>query len=200
LAAATGVVLLFAGVGYVLANGNTSPASRPAPVGMPSKPTPLRAATQKGSIAASVGTRQLSYTRNGETFTYAAMTTKANFTSHNLAGKVRALAAPSLKVSSTPLPTTVPTTVPSASGGSKPTYYDERIGGFKISQLGGCLSRIAIGQQVVLAVLAHYQHVPAAIVVLRPTGDSALLNVIVAGFACSASDSDIITQTTIPSA
>jgi hypothetical protein len=74
-----------------------------------------------------------------------------------------------------------------------------KIGGMTVSQLGGCLSRVTSGRPVVIVLVARYEDQSATIIVLSSrSGDSALLDVMVVGLACSASDANIITQATIP--
>jgi hypothetical protein len=192
LAGATGAALLVAGVSYVLVGADNSPA----PVAA-SRPTAERSynagiVAPFGSAEPSFGPRQLSYTRHGKSYTYTALALNENVTLTDLAVKVRAhLPAAETKLRSTPMPAT-------NAGPVKDVQNRDEIGGITISQLGGCLSRIAAGRQVLLAMVARYQSSPATIVVLRPTGDGAFLDVIVVGLACSASDADIITHTVTP--
>ncbi len=199
LAAATGAVLLLGGVGYVIASRVTPPA-KVASRAAAAAPTPIHArpvpAFSNSSL--SVGTRQLSYARHGKTFTYTAAASNENFTSANLAGNIRARLTTYAK--------NVPTTMPAAGSGTSPVpsptgiHKGGDIGGIAISRLGGCMSRVATGRQVLLAVVARYEGVPATIIVLEPlSGSSRLLDVIVVGVACSASDADVITQTTMSS-
>lgn len=194
LAAATGAVLLLAGVGYVLASRITPPArvtshaAAPLPSHIGSRPAFM------GRTSLSAGSRQLSYTRDGKSVTYEAAALTENFTPADLAGKIRARMVTYAKV--------VPTTLPGATASPAPAVGGQsgNIGGIAISRLGGCLSRIAAGRQVLVAIVARYQGAPATIVVLEPlSGSSGFYNVIVVGPACSASDAHIVARTTVPS-
>lgn len=197
LAGATGAALLVAGFSYALVSADNSPA----PVAGASRPTAARSshfgvAAPLRNAGLSVGPRQLSYTRHGKSYTYTALALNENFMLTNLGASVRTHLRADY-ANSRPTTAPAPTSPPPTTGGpAKDTKSsDEKIGGITISQLGGCLSRIAAGRQVLLAMVARYQSTPATIVVLRPTGGGAFLDVIVVGLGCSAADADIITHT-----
>lgn len=195
--AATAAVLLLGGVGYALANRNVPPAQVTGPrAAVPARPRPGRSEAPFSSATGLAGNaKQFSYPlSSGKSVTYTAETSHDDYTPANLAKKIHLeLTALDMKASSTTMPGTTPSQVPvSQARGAK-------IGGIAVSQLGECLSKIASGHSVVVVVVARYENEPAVIVVLSPrSASSASYNVIVAGIACAASNSDIITQETIP--
>jgi hypothetical protein len=195
LAAAMGAVLLLGGVGYVIASRITPHAVRSGSATAPSRLDHTASMPPLRQGAASSGTTRLNYPQNGISVVYAAMVSKENFTPANLVRKIRL----HLKTVDMTGIRSAPA-VPSPTAGPLGTAQLGKFGGIAISQLSACLSKIASGRHVVLAVVARYQGKPATIIVLRPqSGGSSFFDVIVVGTACSASDEHVIAQTTVPS-
>jgi hypothetical protein len=193
--AAVGAVLVLGSVGYVLATGARTSQSQPTAA----NPHPGPVAGTKfphppGSLRSSgvyVGLRPLSYRRNGQTTSVTGLTSTENFTPSNLAHEVRVQVANSEKMLAEPNATN------GTQSGAAQT--DNSFGGTTIPRLEACLSRIAAGRQVVLADVARYLGKPATIIVLRPlSADSAVFDIVVVALTCSASNSHIITQATVP--
>src|SRR5262249_4905242 len=139
-----------------------------------------------------VGLRPLSYRRNGQTASTTAFTSTENFTPSNLAHEVR------VQVTNSDRMLTEPSATNGSQGGAG-DQTDNRFGGATSPGLEACLSRIAAGRQVVLADVARYLGKPATIIVFRPlSAGSAIFDVVVVALTCSASDSHIITQATVP--
>ena len=81
--------------------------------------------------------------------------------------------------------------------GSEPAKLT--VGGVSLSELEGCLNRVAAGRKVMLADVARYLGNPATIIILRSLTAADVFDVTIVGLACSASDSDVISRATVPS-
>jgi hypothetical protein len=80
-----------------------------------------------------------------------------------------------------------------AEGGRSATF-----GHMAVSDLAGCVNRVAAGDLVLLVDVAHYQGAPATVIVTRgPAGGPEQIWVV--GPGCSASQSDVLDHTTLSS-
>ena len=187
--AATGAVIVIAGAGFLLANGqsaqqkssNTSsgaghvaaPAARPtaAPSGQPAAAAPAPA--------------EVHYQLDGKSETATALATHTDFTRTSLDAQV----TKRVKSSSS-----FATMAPEGSANSSVS-----LPGISVLDLGKCLTRISAGRKVLLADVAQYVGKPAIIIVLRPLSAVGVFDVSVVGLACSATKSDVITTAKVPS-
>jgi len=189
--AATGVLVLLAGGGFLLASAHHG--SGTATSGPIAAPGPRKGAVSHGFHSANVSaTDEVRYKYKGTYLDANAIQSRADYTASDLASGVRA------EVASTPaISPAMP--VPQATGGTNggPTSSPlVRIGGVSADQLTGCLSNVASGREVVLADVAHYLGKPAVIIVLKPV--TGAFGVIVVGLACTATDADAITRLNVP--
>ena len=189
--AATAAVVIIAGAGFLLANGQSRPngaASSNGGHAAPAARTPLRSANAVANAALRHRV-SVHYQLKGKTATTTAYISRANFLRRTLARDVRkdvrqsasiGLASGQRYVSPAP---------------SQPTAAPP---GFSIAQMASCLSRINSGRTVLLVAVARFLGKPARIIVLRPTVSTSLLDIAIVGPACSASSLDVIFRTTIP--
>jgi hypothetical protein len=70
--------------------------------------------------------------------------------------------------------------------------------GIPVSALQGCVMRISAGRRVQLVDVASYQGRPATVIVVAAAGGTGGSQVFVVGPGCSGSDSDLITQASLP--
>jgi hypothetical protein len=128
----------------------------------------------------------VNYRLNGKVVTTSAIASHTNFTKASLASQVRKdVASLSTSFSS------------AQASGAEPTY--STIGGVSLARLEGCLNRVAGGRKVLLTNVARYLGNPATIIILRSLTAADVFDVTIVGLSCSASDSDVITRTTVPS-
>jgi hypothetical protein len=73
-----------------------------------------------------------------------------------------------------------------------------RIGGVSVSELAGCLYRVAAGRKVLLANVARYLGSPATIIVLQSLTAADVFDVAIVGLSCSSSNPDVISTATVP--
>jgi hypothetical protein len=189
--AATGVLVLLAGGGFLLASahhGSGTPTSGPI-----AAPGPRKGAVSHGYHGANVSaTDEVRYKYKGTYLDANAIQSRADFTASDLVSGVRAVVA-STPAISPEMP------VPQATGGTNGSSTSSplvRIGGVSANQLTGCLSNVASGRKVLLADVAHYLGKPAVIIVLKPV--TGAFGVIVVGLACTATDADAITRLSVP--
>ncbi len=185
LAAAAALVVIVGG-GLLLANAGSSsgPASTAAGSGTTApRPNSATAPRATGSTAA----LRLPYKHNGRSVYANAVTTDASYTKASLPAAVLR------QVASSPRPG-ISSSEPSILGTTPSTT--KRLGGFVVGRLESCLSAVAQGHLVLLAALARYEGVPAAIIVLTPV--SGAFDVIVVGQACAAGGGDVITRLIVP--
>jgi hypothetical protein len=181
--AATGVFVLLAGGGYMLANLAHSPST--AISGSPAA-APKHAAAGSNPPSNSnqppgASSPDVRYKYKDSYLTTKVVESSNDYTKSDLASGIRAQVA------------SAPAIVPAP---SVPTTRSIDSGRIKISQLAGCLSRFAAERQILLVDVARYLGRPATIIVLQPVRNT--FDVIVVGLACAGSDSDVITRLTVP--
>jgi hypothetical protein len=188
--AATGVLVLLAGGGFLLASahhGQGTATSGPIAARGPRKA--VNPGDHSANVSASGGVR---YRYKGTYLVANTIQSRANYTVGDLASGVRAVVASTPAIS----PATPGPQVTSGTNSNSTAAPLVRIGGISASQLTGCLSNIASGRAVLLADVAHYLGKPAVIIVLKPV--SAVFDVIVVGLACTATKADAITRLSLP--
>ena len=186
--AATGAVVVVAGAGFLLTNGQTtssgsSGSGQPAAAPRPSLSNVHAAQRSAGQVPTHVN-----YRLNGKIVTTNAIASQTNFTKAALGTQVRRVVASS----------SVPEGFAGAQHTTVPTPAKLSIGGVSLSKLEGCLNRVAAGRKVLLANIARYLGNPATIIVLEPLTAAHIFDVTIVGLSCSASSSDVISRTTVP--
>jgi hypothetical protein len=76
----------------------------------------------------------------------------------------------------------------------------ESFHGIPVSALRGCVMRISAGRRVQLVDVASYQGRQATVIVVAAAGGTGGSRIFVVGPGCSASDSDLITEASLPGA
>jgi hypothetical protein len=189
--AAAGAVVVIVGAGMVLANSHSASTSNAGGSGAAQGAPRARQTAHGGyaanrpSAASSVG---VNYQLHGEAATTTALVSDTNYTRQSLPGEVRR------EVASHPAMGSNTTAGAAPRAHSSPASLPED---FHIAQLEGCLSTVADGRTVLITEIARYLGTPAAIIVLR-VGNARPLDVVVVGFACSASNPAIITTLEVP--
>jgi hypothetical protein len=186
--AAAGAVVIVAGAGFLLANGQTASDSsgnsgRPAAAPHSS----LRNANAQRSTESSP--TYVNYRLAGKIVATNAIASHTNFTKASLGTQVRKAVASSSALS---------VGFAGAQHTTAPTPAKASIGGVSLSRLEGCLNGVAAGRKVLLANIARYLGSPATIVVLKSLTTADVFDVIIVGLSCSASNSDVISRTTVP--
>ncbi len=186
LAAAAAVVIV-AGAGFLLANGQTATESTAGSTG--SQGGGNRAAAPSRALAngpASLSHRvSLRYRLNGKIVTTTALSSSTNFRRNSLARQVRKDVSSAQSIGPT--------------GTSQPTGSAEATESkVSVTRLEGCLSRLDAGRRVLVVNIAHFLGKPASIIVLRSLKSADLLDIAIVGLSCSASHADVIYRTTIP--
>jgi hypothetical protein len=187
--AATAVVVVVAGAGFLLANGQSQPRT-PASSKRVHTARPKAAAipSAKGIANAALRNRvSVDYQLNGKTVTTTAFVSKSNFLRRTLARQVREDVRQAARLG--------PTYGQSASAAPsqpKPTNS------FSLPEVASCLSGINAGRTVLLVAVARFLGKPARIIVLRSAASASILDIAIVGPACSASSLDLIFRTTIP--
>jgi len=161
------------------------------------------AATGAGSAGAEQnGPVQLSgpsvqYRRAGQPASFTPVSTNTNFRQRQLASQVKS----ALLRSGSNLPASAGANAASpprpqsrhASGGK------QSFAGIAVKALQGCVMRVSAGRKVLLVDVDRYQGRPATVIVLAgPGGGTSGAQIFVVGPGCSASDSDLITQASLP--
>jgi len=189
--AAAGAVVVIVGAGMLLANSRSASTSNAAGSGA-AHGSPRARTTARGGFAANrpnaVGSVGVNYRLRGRATTTTALVSDTNYTRQSLPSGVRRDVASHPTMGNA----TAAGAAPEAQPPSASLPED-----FHIAQLEGCLSAVAGGHLVLITEIARYLGTPAAIIVLRG-GNPHLLDVVVVGFACSASNRAIITTLEVP--
>jgi len=194
--AATAAVVIIAGVGFLLANGQTHPHTATSSNGVRTASPGAAAPLQGAKAIANPALRHrvsVHYQLKGKTVTTTAYVSRANFVRRTLARQVRTDVRQSAGIE--PVYGQNTTSAPTE---PTPTSKPARNLGFSIPHLASCLSRINAGRTVLFVAVARFLGKPARIIVLRPTLSPSLLDIAIVGPACSASSLDVIFRTTIP--
>jgi hypothetical protein len=189
--AATGAVVIVAGAGFLLANGQTA-SETSAGSGRGAAPAPRKASVSNVPAAhgtPSNGPAYVNYRLNGKVVTTNAIASHTNFTKTSLASQVRKDVASSSVLSGG---------FAGAQHASEPQPTKSTVGGVSLSRLEGCLNRVAAGRKVLLANVARYLGNPATVIVLKSLTAADVFDVTIVGLSCSASNSDVISRTTVP--
>jgi len=190
LALAAGVAIV-AGAGYLFAGrspsasvGTAAPASHAPRVGG------LAAGSQKNALSVPYGASSAKLSQRATALAAPVLTSGTDYTRANLAAQVRESVASTVTGRQVVLPTPRPATQGDG------TVLAE---GLTARELTGCLSGIAHGRRVLVADVAKYLEKPATIIVLASLNSVKILDVVIVGLACSASDAHVIAMTTVPS-
>src|SRR5262249_49605287 len=157
---ATAAVVIVAGAGFLLANGQLQQHRSPSSNGAraTASPRPLFPSA-KGAATRALGNRvSVHYQLNGKSATTTAYVSRANFLRHTLGGRVRKDVSQSVGIGPSY------SQGPPRPSGSVPARNLR----FSIPRLADCLSRINSGRTVLLVAVAHFLGRPARIIVLRP--------------------------------
>jgi len=190
--AATAVVVVVAGAGFLLANGQTQPgapaSSKRVHTAMPNSAAQRPSA--KGTANAELRNRvSVGYQLNGKTATTTAFVSKSNFLRRTLARQVRKDVRQSARLGP---PLYAQNRASAAPSQPAPTNR------FSLPEVASCLSAINAGRTVLLVEVARFLRKPARIIVLRSAESASILDIAVVGPTCSASSLDVIFRTTIP--
>jgi Putative zinc-finger len=187
---AAAVVVILAGGSYELVShlggqGASSPASR-----SPSEPAHAQASPNfagpkaSGGISSPVSGPLVQYGRPGHPAAIRLVRTNTNYQPAQLAQQVTATLA---EIRRTP-----------PGGGAFPSPDTARsLTAGQVTQLTGCVTRVAAGQTVLLVDVARFGGAPATVIVTAGRG-SAPAQIWVAGAGCSASSSDVLTHRALP--
>jgi len=189
--AAAGAVVIIAGTGFLLANGQQSAAPRSGTASGASKsasgpaaaaPKPTAMTTNRpASVAAAPA--KVSYRLDGKQVTAPAVATDVNYTHRTLDAQVnKRISAIGAGQMSTATPTGPVTRLP----------------GIRLPTLGKCLTRIDAGRRVLLADVARFLGKPAVIIVLKSLTTFDVLDVSVVSKACSAANPHVIATAEVP--
>ena len=181
--AGAAAVIVVAGAGFLLANGQQQPRSTSS--GIKSNPTAKAAAPAALSHASSVSVH---YQLQGKTATTTAFVSKANFERSSLAGLARSDVQRTARLAPSPTNSKLVTTM---AGQSVAQAFD-------VGRLESCLSQANAGRTVVAATIARFLGKRATLIVFHSLQSAAFLDVAIVGPACSASNLHLIYQTTIP--
>jgi hypothetical protein len=196
--AAAGAVVIVAGAGVLFIRGHGTTGSNSgsggAAVSAPRRtvqhavPGPANASGTNAGYSAKNGPVAMNYRLNGKLATARALTSGHDYTRQNMVSLVHKDLA------------SAPGFGKNTSAGTYQRTAPPRalFGGIRVFKLIGCLTRLATGGTILVADVARYLGRPATIVVLRSSGSTHQLNVVVVRFSCSLASPDIITQVTIP--
>jgi len=196
--AAAGAVVIVAGAGVLFIRGHGTTGSNSGSGGAAASapqrsvhravPGPNSASGTNAGYSAKNGPVTMNYRLNGKVASARALTSGHDYTRQNMAPLVRKDIA------------SAPEFGKRASAGTNQRTASPRalFGGIRVFKLMGCLTRLATGRTILVADVARYLGRPATIVVLRSSGSTHELNVVVVRFSCSLASPDIITQVTIP--
>jgi hypothetical protein len=190
-AAAAAVVLLAGGIYELTHFGASSTSSAGSSAAGPEVPAAGQHAPAAGP---SVFGPTLPYQQAGGQGSIVPVMTGTDFTAQNLGGQVTAQLDRYGRGAMTAGPkamTPGTTRGPAATGGRSATF-----GHMVVSDLAGCVNRIAAGDHVLLVDVARYQGAPATVIVTKPAGDSPE-QIWVVGPGCSASRTDLLHQATL---
>jgi anti-sigma factor ChrR (cupin superfamily) len=184
-AAAAVAVLAVSGLEIAQHSGSSSPSR-------PSSPQAPPAAAPLGNAQATGNGPSLSYTHNGQQRHITAISTNSNFTSGKLTTEIaqliksRSSAAAGAASNATPAPA-------AGTNGSAGTFRS-----FSVSNLNGCLNRVAAGSLVILVDISRFQSSPATVIATEVSAPGPV-QVWVVGTGCSASASDTLAHTQLAS-
>jgi len=182
--AGAAAVIVVAGAGFLLANGQQQPRSTSS--GIKSNPTAKAAAPAALSHASSASVH---YQLQGKTATTTAFVSKANFDRSSLAGLARSDVQRTARLAPSPTTSRLVTTMTGQSVAAQ---------AFDVGRLESCLSQANAGRTVVAATIARFLGKRATLIVFHSLQSAAFLDVAIVGPACSASNLHLIYQTTIP--
>jgi len=185
--AVTGAVVIVAGGGFLLANSQTASETSAGSGQRTAAPRRPSVSNVPAAHGRANGPIYASYRLNGKVVTTNAIASHTNFTRASLASQVRRDVASSSILAQG--------FTGSHAGGPAPTK--STVGGVSLSKLEGCLNRVAAGRKVLLANVARYVGRPATVIVLKSL-TAGVLDVTIVGLSCSASNSDVISRTTVP--
>ena len=195
-AAAVAAVVLVAGGIYELAHGAASSSSSSSSAAGPQVPAP-EAGQHAPAAGAPAVAPVLPYQRAGGQDSITPVMTGTDFTTGDLGrqvaaqlaryGRGAAMAGPNAK-------TPAATRAPAAPAGRPATF-----GHMAVSDLAGCVNRIAAGDLVLLVDVARYRGEPATVIVTKPSA-AGPEQIWVVGAGCSASRSDLLHHATLSAA
>jgi Putative zinc-finger len=189
-AAAAAVVVAIGGGSYLISQDQGGLSSSQS-AGAGAVPGPSRT---NGLEPARAAGPQVPYQHAGKAASFTPLASRENIVPGKLKSQVQAMLADYRKSASQPASGTslsTPGVNPDTTGG---TF---RIGGFSVSALAGCVSRIVRGGLVVLVETVSYQSSPAAVIIAAASKQSPE-QVWVVGRGCSASASDVLDRATLP--
>jgi hypothetical protein len=196
--AAAGAVVIVAGAGALFIRGHAGSSSGSGSGGSAAAPFRGTNGTAQGHRAdnrptsgpgySTVTPVTMNYRLNGRVATARALTSRHDYTRHNMARLVHNDVASTtvLGKNATPGPY------------SKAASPGAVLGGIKVLKLMGCLTRLAAGRSILVADVARYLGQPATIVVMRSSASTQQLNVAVVRLTCSLASPEIIAQVTVP--
>lgn len=183
--AATAAVVVIAGVGFVLANGQQPQSKNATSAGA----APASRQPVVGGHASSFHAKPVSvpYRLNGKVVATTAVVSRANFRRKSLAPLVRKDISRTTHIGGP--------NYGAANQGAGPQATGV---GFNVPRMEDCLSRVNAGRTVLLAAVAHFLGKRATVIVLKSPKSAAFLDVAIVGPACSGSNPHVIFETTIP--
>jgi hypothetical protein len=194
LALAAGVAIV-AGAGYLFAS--RSPTASPGGTAAPTSHRAVSgqaAGSHKSAVNIPYGSGHVSAQNSQRApFTVPVLTSGTDYTKANLDAQVRE-SVRSTATGRESFATNFATPRPTASENGSRRLLD----GLTEGQLTECLTGIAHGRRVLVADVARYLGKPATIIVLASLNSVNVLDVIIVGLACSASDAHVIAMTTVP--
>jgi Putative zinc-finger len=200
VAAGAAIIVVVGGGSYAIVQGlsggstGTSSSGSAASAAVPRTGAESRAAAPGGLSAGPAVT----YLHGGKPASFTPIATTTDFVPGRLAGQVRAALAGGLASRSSPRiasPLVTPGRATSQ-GTSNSSGAPVGIGGFSVTGLAGCVSRITAGRLVLLVDVATYQSSPAAVIVAAASPQQPR-QVWVVGTGCSASASDVLEHLTL---
>lgn len=194
--AAAGAVVIIAGAGLLLAQGQSSQNGSSSGSGSAghraARPlAPNRSVQASGTGAGYSGVNSpvnLHYRLSGRIADARALTSGHDYNMRNMAPLIHKEVASTAELGKAATP----------GASQRPASAQGTFGGVRILTLTGCLTRLAAGRAILIADVARYLGQPATIVVLRPSANAHKLAIVVVRLTCSASSSEIIAQVTIP--
>jgi hypothetical protein len=184
--AATAAVVVIAGAGFLLANGQQQ--SHKAASG--TAPSPSGAAKQRlRAVHTVAGSVSVPYRLQGKLVTTTALVSHTNFQRSSLARLARMDVRQSASLTKPSVGTATPV------NGAGPLSGRA---GLDVARLENCLSSIDAGRTVLVTEIARFLGKPATIIVLQSLRSADFLDIAIVGPACSASSAHLIYQTTIP--
>jgi hypothetical protein len=184
LAAAAAVVVVAGGI-YEIAHNSASSSSAGSSAAAPAAPaTAGPSRTAAGALATGP---PLPYRHAGGEASITPVMTGTDFASATLSGQVAAQLTQHAHGGAVAGPNAPSATQgPAAAGGRSATF-----GHMAVTDLAGCVNRVAAGDLVLLVDVARYQGGPATVIVTQPSAGGAE-QIWVVGPGCSASRSDVL--------